>query len=272
MNQKDKFNNVFKCDFNFDKLDTIVFSGGALKCLYFIGAAAAIYDNSNSLKIKNYAGTSSGAFISILLAVGYHPFEILKRLIKSREVLIFSTLTKTIEDVGEMLIEKGFTKDVTFREIEEKTGSRLAFVTCNASKMREEIFSSMSHPDTPVLIAAKLSSSLPIIFMPSKYNGDIYTDGIFCDNFPLKLAKRFGDVNKVVGITTRTSTYDKNIKEFYRDNDLYKIILIDDSLKKWFFISRDEKFRMFTSGYNFVSDRIFLTNKSFTTKKRCESL
>lgn len=255
MEQRDRYNKIFTCDFDFEDADTLVVSGGALKCIYFMGALAAVYDSTKRFEIKNYTSTSAGCFIAILLALGYRPFELFKRFVELRDVLIFSTLDHTVTTVGHLIVEKGFDRNITFEECFQATGKKLAFVTFNASRMRGEVFSKDTSPDTSLLMAARLSSSLPILFQPAQYNGCIYIDGIFSDNFPLKLAREFGDVKKVIGVTTRTGSYPRSIEEFYND-ERFKIIMLDDPVKKWFFVSKLEKFKMFREGYHFVSSRI----------------
>ena len=57
--------------------DTLVLSGGSSKGIMTLGALQYLYDNFLLKNIKNYIGTSAGAMICYLLAIGYTPVEII---------------------------------------------------------------------------------------------------------------------------------------------------------------------------------------------------
>lgn len=276
MFHNDKFGNMYKCDFNFENCNTLILSGGALKCVYFLGCLTHL----DISKIQHFGGTSCGAILSTLLVVGYTPFDIFKKLMyhfnKFSEESIYAlnntspfTVLKqiltydyhtmklldfTISIVTEMIEEKGFDKNITFGQLYQKTGKDLAFVTGNASKFTEEVFSIHSHSDTPIIIAMKLSCALPIIFPICRYNNNIYVDGFFFDNFPIKLSKMFKETTGVVAITTLNSHYDKRVTKYYKNPDKYKIIMIPDDINKYFLVSKDDKFCMFMTGYNYIRE------------------
>lgn len=255
---KDKFGNDYKCDFDFKNCDTLVLSGGAMKCIYFLGALCRI----KNVKFKNYAGTSCGAIISCLLAVGYSPIDVFKLIYKQKDCGgISKLLDSMVCTVNELFVRKGFDPAVTFKGLYELTGNTLAFVATNVSKLREEIFYYGSHPDTPVITAMRLSCSLPIIFPVAKFNNDIFVDGIFFDNFPLKLSRIFQERKGVVGITTSNSHYDRRVEEYYAYPETYKIIMVPDKLQKYFCLTKDDKFYMFMTGFNYVDE-----NKCSATK------
>lgn len=250
----DKFGLHYKCDFDFSGVNTLVLSGGALKCLYFLGALMRL----RKLKFKYFAGTSCGAIVTTLLAVGYKPSEIFNEILREnfQPFQIQTALDYTLENIKELLKKKGFDPMLSFKQLELDTGKRLAFVTSNISKLKEEIFSVDTYPDVPIITGIKLSCSLPIIFPTSRFNNDIFIDGIFFDNFPLKLCRIFPNVYKVLAISTLNSHYDKRITEFYEQSNVYKIILIPDKIRKYFFASKEDKFSMFMSGYNFVDKNL----------------
>jgi NTE family protein len=51
----------------------VVFSGGGIKGLAYIGVVQ--YFEENSIQIKNISGTSIGSLISVMLNLGYSSFE-----------------------------------------------------------------------------------------------------------------------------------------------------------------------------------------------------
>lgn len=249
----DKFGINYICDFNFSGCNTLILSGGAFKCTYFLGALSRL----NNLKFKYYAGTSSGAIIITLLSVGYTPIEIFKELYKTPEDLsIYNTLDFVLLKVEKLLEKKGLIKNITFKDMMLQTGKQVAFIASNISKLREEVFSAETHPLTPVIVGLRMSCSLPIIFPVAKYNNDIYSDGIFFDNFPIKLSNFFNKTYKVIAITTSSSHYDKRITNYYSKPDIYKIIIIPDYNHNYFHLKSEDKFYMFITGFNYINDHI----------------
>lgn len=250
---KDKYGNKFICDYKFNNCNTLILSGGAMKCMYFLGALSVI---NPKVKFINFGGTSCGAVLCSLLSIGYTPIEIFKKFVSIKEIPITKSLNILTKNMEIMFEEKGFNKNITFKELYEKTGNNLAFVASNVSKLREEIFSVKNHPDTSIVIAVKMSCSLPVIFPISKYNNDIFTDGIFFDNFPLKLSRIFDNFTNILAITTFKAYYDNRLSEFYKQHKLYKIVLIPDYINKHFFLNDEEKFCMFATGYNYIVENI----------------
>lgn len=268
---KDKFGKKFTCDFNFKGCNTLVLSGGAFKSIYFLGALVRIKNFSN---LKYFCGTSAGAMVSALIAIGYTPIDIFKRLYRERVNIynVTSTLDVAIARMEQMFEEKGISKDISFIDFEKVTKKKLAFVSSNVSKMREEIFSSLSYPNIPLIYAVKLSCSLPIIFPTSKLNDDIFIDGIFFDNFPIKLCKLFPNHKQVLCITTTSSHYDKRICNYYSRSGTYKIIIIPDLKHKYFCLTQKDKFYMYITGYNFVHENIVACNGAIRKRKRRKSI
>lgn len=264
---KDKYGIDYKCDFDFKGANTLIMSGGALKCIYFLGSLFEIYSVT---QFKYFGGTSSGAILATLLCIGYTPVEIFKKIVTTPKCgQITKTLDYTVQNIEKMFIDKNISPNITFEELFLLTGKELAFISSNVSKLREEIFSKYSHPNTKVITAMKLSCSLPIIFPVCKLNNDIFIDGIFFDNFPIKLSKIFKNSTKVVCITTTSSHYDRRITEFYKHTNIYKIIMIPDCDNNYFCEKKEDKFLMFVTGYNYILENI---NKSTKRRKRLHSV
>ena len=64
-------------DTNITHFDTLVLSGGSSKGILILGALQYAYDNFLLNNIDIYVGTSCGAIIGYLLAIGYTPLEII---------------------------------------------------------------------------------------------------------------------------------------------------------------------------------------------------
>ena len=83
---------------NYSKMenyDTLILSSGGVKGLYMLGALY-YFSEKKSTSFKKYIGTSVGAIISYLLAIGYSPFEILSTLISQNIFKEMSNLKKSI--------------------------------------------------------------------------------------------------------------------------------------------------------------------------------
>lgn len=251
MHFKDKYNNDFECDFNFENVNTLVLSGGALKSVHFLGALHRL----RNLNFTYYAGNSAGSVIITLLSVGYSSVDIFKEIYKDKNTNCMKSLEIVVEYMKKMFLAKNIDPNITFSKLYKMTNKKIAFVATNVSKLKEEVFSVDTHPHTSVITAVKLSCSLPLIFPLAVYKNQIFLDGIFCDNFPLGLTKKFNST-KVLAITTKSSHYERSICNFYKDPKLYKICMIPDAFKKYFGASLKDKFDMFMTGYFFIDDNI----------------
>lgn len=261
----DKFGVEFKCDFKLADCNTLILSGGALKCITFIGA---LYRIEHILeKIIYYAGTSSGTIVVTLLSIGYTPVEIFKIFYSQKSVPVCDSLNLVLSNLKTLFQIKELDPDITFKELFELNAKYLAFVTTNVSKLNEEILCHVTHPDMPVLVGIKLSCSFPIIFPIAKYKSHIYVDGIFFDNFPIKLSNMFPLKKSVLAITTLNSHYDKRLHKFYKNPTIYKILMIPDNVRKYFNATKDDKFCMFSRGFNFCDESINYCKKNKTNRR-----
>lgn len=260
----DNYGNKFSCDFNFSNCKTLVISGGAFKCVYALGALAKIL-SVFKLKFQNFAGTSSGAIICFLISIGYSPIEIVKFIFNINESSPYNIRIIrdfAIKKIEELMIIKGFPRNVTFIEHHRKTNTNLMIIATNVSRQLEEVFSYKTSPDMEIRTAIALSCSLPIIFPLIIYKGSVYIDGIFSNNFPIKTVSKIKNKGKVLALSTRSAFYPNHMLEFYIQKDVYKIVHIPDKIRKYFFTKRDDIFCMYMIGYNFISKNIDTNRKN----------
>ena len=181
-----------------DYYNTLVLSGGSVKCISQLGCIQYCYDNNLIQGVKTFIGASAGALLAYLLSIGYTPTEVMvyicthdlfpetqyldiMSMMKGGGVMGFSKVQDHLE---RMTIEK-IGRLVTFREIKEHLGNTLVMSTYNWNKQKTEFLSHSTTPDEPCLIAVRKSCALPFVFPPFKYMGDYYIDGGICDNFPI---------------------------------------------------------------------------------------
>jgi NTE family protein len=218
--------------------DTLTLAGGSSKGFLILGALQYMQDNYLLNNIKNYVGTSAGAMIGYLLAIGYKPIEIMVyiccnqlmekmshfnivAMINNQGASSFSSIHENLEKIT---IDKiGFFP--TLRDLKEKFGKTLICVTYNITENKTEYLSEETHPNLPCLTALRMTSNLPLIFDNYKYGNSFYVDGGVCDNFPIDIADKIG--KKVLGITFMSSgsnfskEADINILEF-----IYKLMCV----------------------------------------------
>lgn len=181
--------------------DTLVLSGGGVKGIGQLGVLHYYYEKNllDLSSIKEFAGTSVGSVICLLLICGYTPMEIFQRIytidsfFKAGGVHNIWDLFKNfglmsiepfIESVRTMVLEK-LGKNPTLSELKRDTGKTLIVSAVNISKMCLEYFSPETKPHLTALDAVKISCNLPLVFQRIRYNGDYYVDGGMADNFPI---------------------------------------------------------------------------------------
>ena len=191
--------------------DTLVLSGGAIKGFLILGALQYAHDNYHLKNVTTFVGTSVGAMICYLVAIGYTPIEILVYICTHD---VFEDLKKInvanmmegfgassfhpIHDTLEKMTIEKIGKLPTLGYVRRNFGKTLVFTTYNLTKKTTEYLSPETHPDLPCLVALRMTSNLPLFFEHFKYDGCYYIDGGICDNFAVQQAEKRG--KKVLGI------------------------------------------------------------------------
>lgn len=189
--------------------ENLVLEGGGSLGVAYAGAFERLHSLGVLGGMRNFAGTSVGSLFAAALACGASFNFIMKELatldimslldygnrFKALYNLYFyygfctgDVLLKWCEDLIEKLTGD---KDITLRQVHEKFGGRLIIPGyCLPDGDREgcvEFFDYKSEPDMPLKIALRISTSIPIIFMPVEWRGKKYIDaGIAC-NYPIKV-------------------------------------------------------------------------------------
>ena len=201
--------------------NTICLSGGGISGISQISALEYLNKNKiiNFNNINLYVGTSVGSIISFLIIIGYKPnyiIEFIKKFDfnKIKEDFDIDKLflnyginnfTNLMIIIKSFLYNKFNISDITFRELYLKTNKKLSIIATNLTKNREEYFSLDTTPDFSVLLAIRMSISLPIISTPVKYNNDLYVDGGCFNNFPIN----YCDKNTTLGIAIHINSENK---------------------------------------------------------------
>lgn len=205
---------------------SIVLSGGAFKAASIIGVIKYLEERHLIKNLQRFIGTSAGAVICFLLAMGYTSSEIKAFLIK---VINNDTINQFhIEDIcnifdtfgidtGEKLelifqkalYEKTYRNDISFIEFGKMFGKDLIVCVSNLTKEQSEFWSIDTCPYRSVILALKVSCSIPVIFPPIKVDDMMYVDGGVFNNFPISFFdnKQFKDL---IGVNIKTNSYKKH--------------------------------------------------------------
>ena len=209
-------------------IDTLCISGGGIKGICILGCIKNLIKNNIILlsNIKNYYCCSVGSIISFLFILGLSTKDICyicKKLNLEKYKLKFD-FDKFIKNKGidnatnimiilqTILYKKTNKYDITFIELYKLYDIKLNIVTTNITLLKEELFSYDTTPNMSVMVAIRMSISIPIIFSPVLYKNNYYIDGGIINNFPIKY------------ITTKN--YIGIITQFYLSNEKINIINI----------------------------------------------
>ncbi len=180
--------------------NTIVLSGGGIKGIITLGALQYAKDQFLLQNVNKYVGTSIGAIICYLLAIGYTPMELMIYLCTSKldEFKFFDVLSlsqckgamhyNVIQEHLEKLTIDKIGKFITLGELKSKYNKTLICSTFNITESHIEYLTPDTHSDLPCLTAIKMSSNLPLIFDKFTYTGNQYIDGGVVELFPIRIA------------------------------------------------------------------------------------
>ena len=179
--------------------DTICLSGGGINGLNILGSLKYLID-SNILNIKNikkFMGTSVGSLINILLIIDLNINTIIKIIYKMNldkmsidydinnffDNYGFNNCSEVLTIIQTLLYTKLNVYDITFKELYNKTNKSLNVVVVNFTQKKEEVINYINYPNMSIILALRMSISIPLIFYPVKYNNNLYIDGGIINNF-----------------------------------------------------------------------------------------
>ena len=215
----------------------LVFEGGGVKGLAYVGAMEVLEEKGISQTIERIGGTSAGAINAVLLALNYSNIEI-KTILSNLDFRNFMDNSRFPgKDFWRVWRKYGWNKGAFFRKwiadlIAKKTkNSESTFTDLQAQKPQEnfrdlyilgtnlsthfsEVFSYEKTPDMPIADAVRISMSIPLFFASKRSDrGDIYVDGGVLTNYPVKLFDREKYVKTNQRSTPYYDAHNKNLSE-----------------------------------------------------------
>tara|TARA_B100000674_G_scaffold75639_1_gene52632 strand:+ start:1478 stop:2497 length:1020 start_codon:yes stop_codon:yes gene_type:complete len=207
-------------------LDTLVFSGGGIGGISFIGCIKFLHEKKMLSNIKKFIGTSSGAIIAALLSVGY-TYEELYQLSTQINLHLFKDINpesvlsffedfgidtgKNVEKIIEIFIKFKTKKNLfTFSDLKELNKELIVSGVC-INNQKICYFNYENYPNMPISEAIRISTSVPILFKPYIIDDNLYIDGGLLDNFPIHLANNSQD-NQLSNKINETNLYLSELK------------------------------------------------------------
>jgi predicted acylesterase/phospholipase RssA len=182
----------------------IALSGGGIRTIAHCGALLAWRDEGVLSCVNEYLGVSGGAFIALILCLGYS-LEELHRLCLEFDFNLLNTfdpaealsfLDRFGLDTGHalekllvsILKHKGYPPTATFDSLPtDGSVPRLRVFATNLSTSSIQEFSALKTPNAQIVFAVRSSMSLPIYYTPMREQttGHTYVDGGVLHNLPL---------------------------------------------------------------------------------------
>jgi predicted acylesterase/phospholipase RssA len=191
-----------------EAVDTLVFEGGGIKGIVYVGALAAVegyyqnkYQKSFLSQVTTIAGTSAGSIVALLLALNlniaqldiilqntsFSSFKDEPHLAKGKGPLGMAIAIlhhgylcegKTFMEWTErILLDYAGSKDITFAELQREKGKDLHVYAVRLNDGEVIDFNAKETPNVRVALAVRMSMSIPIYFKPVCVKEIITEDG-----------------------------------------------------------------------------------------------
>lgn len=190
--------------------------------------------------IKRYAGSSAGAIVAAVLAIGYTPSEIHNLFcyvewtkFKDKSFFNFLNIYRFLKKfgfckgdefmnwIGKAIETKTGDKDYTFIDLFTEQNKVLVVTGMCVNKRELHFYHYQSTPNMPIRLAVRISMGLPFLFSAINWKGDTLIDGGTLNNYPIyvfdndSITRRDGEVSlpqKVYGEELDPNKLPKKIK------------------------------------------------------------
>ena len=208
------------------KIDTLILSGGGIKCYTFLGSLKYMIDKniiSEDLKgIKTVIGCSGGSLFILPLLLGYSINVTIQLLLKYNISNVTNISDFSFKDllsqygffpnefleniIHLLLLHKKLPIDITLKQLYEYNQIDFISKVVNVSLNRVEYMNHISNPDIPLTTVIRMTTCIPFVFRPIKYNDCYYVDGaIRGGGFPIDRKRS----KKYIGICIKNICSDK---------------------------------------------------------------
>jgi predicted acylesterase/phospholipase RssA len=185
------------------KIKNLVLSGGGLRGYCYLSLLKVMEEMPDMFELKKIAGTSVGAIFATFISMGVTYKELQQQLLKKDtndfKHIKLENIIKFLErfgvDDGHFFIDfvahfvsqKFNNTEITLGEAYQKTGIELHLTGTCLNTRQPVYFSHNNYPNMPLLLAVRISISIPFYFIPIYFENRLYVDGGVVDNFPVQL-------------------------------------------------------------------------------------
>lgn len=211
----------------------IALSGGGIRGIAHAGVLAAL--EKNNIKVDIIGGTSSGAIVASLYAMGYSPYHIYILFKKYAKEIAKMNTVPILAGIKSMLIDKksfftGFRSGKNIEKVYNEFAYRkkiksisqikmpLVIPTVDITESKEYVFTNYIPKnskdkkqyitDISIGKAIRASSSFPAFFSPCKLEKHAFMDGGALDNIPVNEVKKQG-ADKVIAVKFNADKIDE---------------------------------------------------------------
>jgi predicted acylesterase/phospholipase RssA len=185
------------------KYDTLIISCGGMKGCSAISFLQTIQKYITYNEIRNYYGSSIGGLIVSFLVIGYTIEEIYQIFYYLNFSNFQEFQIKYLVELGgldngdkfnRLLISifqyKNVSPTITFQELYNQSGKNLYLTGTNLTTGSSVYFSHFSHPNMPIILAIRITSCIPFLYIPIEYDGEKYIDGGVLEPMPIPIKKQ----------------------------------------------------------------------------------
>lgn len=232
----------------------IALGGGGLKGLAHIGVLQVLQENR--IPIAQISGTSIGSIIASLYAVGISPYKMeeiaLDLKVSDYIDYNFTGILKYFSSLYMPKINGAFSGFIKGKKLERlvakltqgknlsEVNIPLAIIACDIDTGKEVVFSNydLSLSDTQVLVtkarlsaAVRASSSIPVTFIPYKFEEMQLVDGGIVDIVPVKAPYLMG-ADYILAVNLGQEVYSKKVQGIFQIINRTLSILVFDTSKE----------------------------------------
>ena len=184
----------------------IVFEGGGVLGVAYIGVIRELYNHGVLNDIHGYAGSSAGSIAAAVLACRAD-MKFIEEKLKSLDMRAlkddsynaaidvyniirnygFCKGDKLRGWIGDILKELTGSESITFKQVYDTYNSTLVITGTSLNTLSTVYYSHLSHPNMPVRDAIRISASIPYFFSAVHFDGDVLVDGGVLNNYPLSV-------------------------------------------------------------------------------------
>lgn len=216
------------------KPQILVIGPAGYKSLTILGFLSTVEDKGLLNEINTYCGVSTGAVISLLMAVGYNIRDIVGESANLDLFIDFESFSVTNLDKNKKnmfainkairtklsnLVKNKLGNVPTLSGLAMETGKCFVTVSYNKTQNFSEIMTPISHPKLSCIDAVMFSMNIPFMCCQLMYGGDTLVDGMMSNPYPIDY---FDDgTNQVLGVYLKYTKDSKN--KNYNNSILQKI-------------------------------------------------